>query len=63
MRFAFRASPEYTSWAELPDLWKEADDIELWSQAGYSITLPERGADWTLPRIVDGLADALAPPH
>src|SRR5947199_226909 len=31
MRFAFKTSPQYTTWADMLAVWQAADDIELGS--------------------------------
>lgn len=33
MRFGVKTAPQHTSWAEMLDVWREADDIELFESA------------------------------
>ena len=35
MRFAFKTSPQHTTWADMLGVWKEADDIELF-ESGWT---------------------------
>src|SRR5580692_5965932 len=35
MRFAFKTSPQNTTWADMLAIWREADDIELF-ESGWT---------------------------
>ena len=38
MRFAFKTSPQDTTWTDMLAVWKAADDIELFESGGPSTT-------------------------
>src|SRR5580658_2903505 len=47
MRFAFKTSPQETTWADMLAVWREADDIELFESGWlfdhfYPVWAPER---------------------
>jgi F420-dependent oxidoreductase-like protein len=52
MRFAFKTANQYTTWADILAVWKEADGIELYESGWlfdhfYPIWSPQREADLT----------------
>jgi alkanesulfonate monooxygenase SsuD/methylene tetrahydromethanopterin reductase-like flavin-dependent oxidoreductase (luciferase family) len=52
VRFAFKTSPQHTTWAALLDVWRAADDIEVFESGWNSDHFyPMHGADPTGPRL------------
>src|SRR6202161_1495526 len=49
MRFAFKTSPQETTWADMLAVWKEADDIELFESG------------WTFDHFYPILSDSAGP--
>ncbi len=54
MRFAFKTANQYNAWADILDVWREADRIELFESGWlfdhfYPITSPQREPDLTGP--------------
>jgi DNA-binding LytR/AlgR family response regulator len=54
MRFAFKTSPQNTTWADMLAVWRAADDIELF-ESGWTfdhfysdIWMPSRYPIWSV---------------
>jgi alkanesulfonate monooxygenase SsuD/methylene tetrahydromethanopterin reductase-like flavin-dependent oxidoreductase (luciferase family) len=52
VRFAFKTSPQHTTWAAMLDVWRAADGIEVFESGWNSDHFyPMHGADPTGPRL------------